>query len=333
MFPSSSHPDAAAWKAHADELARFVMVHLVNRADVYGTYVPPHLRAECGVKARTAPRKADRGFLELTIDDVREHFSGRAVIGLHAQSDGVNDVQSSIWCAFDIDAHCDPSDVIAQDNLNTAIQLCMTLIELGAYPLLEYSCDRGGFHVWIRFSSALPTRDVYQWALAAMAKAGVTAEVFPKQSESKIGNWLRLPGPHHTRSYYSRFWSDRNGVKAVHSFLAWAPTPASLVPAAPSVATTPRVSAPRVDPRPSILHVDGFARLRAYIAALPTGLSDGQGRNNIAYRLAARCLEEMSRRDATAVVEAWNSQNYDLLSDAAIDIAVENAMRYGRRRA
>lgn len=329
MFPASEHPDAAIWRAAADELSQFVMAHLVNRSDVWGVYIPPRSRNTPSDKARTAPARDDRGFRLLTTDEIREHFRADAVIGLHAQSDAGDDGQTSRFCGFDIDAHGESSGEAASANLKVAMKLLDTLQGMGAHPLLEYSCNRGGFHIWVRFSMPLPTRDVHAWAKLVLAQADVHAEVFPKQGSSGIGNWLRLPGPHHTLSYFSRFGADQNAAGAVASFLSWEATSPHVVPVAPSRSQTTQVqqrAAAQIDYRRN----DGHARLAAYIKALPTALRDGEKRDDIAYQLAARCLEELSRFETIAVVHTWNRRNFDLLSDEKIEKIVRNAAVYRR---
>jgi hypothetical protein len=67
---------------------------------------------------------------------------------------------------------------------------------------------------------------------------GLTArpETFPKQERippGKFGNWLRLPGRHHTRDHWSRVWKGREwlaGAEAVEELLGYFGDPLDLVP-------------------------------------------------------------------------------------------------------
>src|SRR5262245_56576309 len=54
---------AGEWRARADELADWVMTHLVNRTDVWGRYV--RNKSEATTRAVTAPFAAERGKVSL----------------------------------------------------------------------------------------------------------------------------------------------------------------------------------------------------------------------------------------------------------------------------
>ena len=62
-------------------------------------------------------------------------------------------------------------------------------------------------------------------------------ETFPKQPEiptGKFGNWIRLPGRHHTRDHWSKVWDGRNwleGIDAVEWILQIKGTSADMIPA------------------------------------------------------------------------------------------------------
>lgn len=331
MFPSFSHPDAASWTERAEELAAFVMRNLVNRTDVWGAYVDPDRRSARWPKTYTAPRKAERGSRRLTLNELSDHFCSRSVIGLHAQSDGVNGDQSSLWLGFDIDAHGDVAAEISAENMDTAMKLCAMLTAAGAIPLLEQSCSRGGLHVWVRFSRPVPTKHVHRWGCEILHMAGVRAEVFPKQSTSRFGNWLRLPGPHHTQQYYSKFSSEPDAESSIAAFLGWPATLASLVPVVDSQIRESVVErgASKVfhKGRPILSRM---VTLSAYIRALPTGMRDGQGRNDTAYKLAARVLAERGRAEALVLVSAWNQTHAEPLPEGQVRIIVDNAARYAR---
>jgi hypothetical protein len=325
--PALHHPDAPAWAAQAPALTERA-AYLVNRLDVWGQYIAPARRTAPDRKSWTAPAVHDRGTVVLTAATVRAHFTGQCVIGLHAQSD--TDPQTSRWCGFDLDAHNDATaDTDATSNRAGADRLARALIRRGAAPLVELSCDRGGRHVWVRFDAPAPTRDVFAWALDVQAEADVIGETFPKQSAATFGNWLRLPGPHHTRVWWSQFMDgDRawSGADAVACFLEWARTPAHIVPSAPVLELpAPRFTVPTF--------ADTGARLRrlaAYVSKVPTGLRLGDRRNDTAYRLAARCLEDVGTAEAVRIVAAWNADNAQPLTDRDVAAIVASAARHRR---
>jgi hypothetical protein len=76
-----------------------------------------------------------------------------------------------------------------------------------------------------------------------------------------------------------------------------------------------------------------LTRLKAWMARVPTGLRLGDGRNDIAYRIAARALEVLSVMDTEALLTAWNRSNAEPLTAAALSRVLANALRYARRRA
>lgn len=92
--------------------------------------------------------------------------------------------------------------------------------------------------------------------------------------------------------------------------------------------------APRVVPSARMLPMPGGSNgLRAFAAWLervPTGLAAGDGRNQTAYRIAARALEAMSRAEAHEVLRAWNGQNAAPLDEQELETTLDNAARYRR---
>jgi hypothetical protein len=84
---------------------------------------------------------------------------------------------------------------------------------------------------------------------------------------------------------------------------------------------------------PLIPHGVDLTKLKAWMARVPTGLRLGDGRNDIAYRIAARALEVLSVMDTEALLTAWNRSNAEPLTAAALSRVLANALRYARRRA
>ena len=68
-------------------------------------------------------------------------------------------------------------------------------------------------------------------------------EHFPKQAgllPGRFGNWLRVPGRHHTREHWSRVWDGGRwleGADAVDFILALGGDPPSLIPEEPNAPT------------------------------------------------------------------------------------------------
>lgn len=207
--------EAAGWGDRADELAAFADRALANRRDAWGQYFAPHVRPT-GQKARTCPPKAERGQRLLTPDLLAAHFAGADpgdVIGLHATGPD----STSRWLGFDLDQHDAQNVAVAEANWDRVQRLACYLSLLGLHPLVEDSNGTGGYHVWVRFAAPVATAALFAFAHRSLTDCeldAATVETFPKQAAlppGKYGNWLRLPGRHHTRAHWSRFWAAEHG--------------------------------------------------------------------------------------------------------------------------
>jgi putative DNA primase/helicase len=194
--------DKDAWASHAPDLAQWAD-RLVNRRDRHGHYLPMRRRIG-GNNANTSG--------ELTIPILTRHFIGRDVgdlIGLHSTSaDG-----TCRWCAWDWDQHKENDPALAERNEQAATDLYYRLEGRGFRPILEDSNGRGGFHCWLIFSRPTSVANVYNFAQAMIEGLG-KVETYPKQaglSGEKLGNWLRLPGRHHTYDHWSRAYHRQGG--------------------------------------------------------------------------------------------------------------------------
>lgn len=94
---------------------------------------------------------------------------------------------------------------------------------------------------------------------------------------------------------------------------------------------------PAREPRHDAMSADAFAWLRVerYLAHIPSGLGDGDGRNNTAFRLAAFVLHDAGLPESSAwdVLVAWNRDNACPLGERELSSALRNALRHGGRRA
>ncbi len=330
--PASSD-SAAAWAALAPELAVWTWANLVNRTDVWGAYWPAHRRDRGN--SWTAPAKKDRGRVLLTQEVLERHFLGKAVehvVGLHSTSPD----NTSRWAALDIDAH-DGGTADPAANLAAALAWYEVLDELGFAPLLADSNGRGGYHLWALFAEPVPTPKVYallRWLIRDHKAYGLTAstETFPKQPAIKAGgygNWLRLPGRHHTREHQSRVWGGKDwleGGAAVRHVLGLRGSRPRTLPALPPPVT--RLSQP---PRP--MTGDGLGtRVAGYIARLPH-LSAGQGRDNVAYRAACRLVRDLRLPDEIALqwLLRWDAGNTPPKGEARLREVIASAHAYGRQ--
>ena len=131
----------------------------------------------------------------------------------------------------------------AEGNLSAARGWYEHLAGLGLDPLLMDSNGIGGFHLLVVFAEPMSTASVCQFGarlLADFERRGLDSkpELFPEKPKwDHYGNWLRLPGRHHTRPHYTRVWNDEPhadsrwlvGHDAIDRLLATRPAPAALL--------------------------------------------------------------------------------------------------------
>src|SRR5215203_1278456 len=249
---------ASEWKSQTDELAAWAMERLVNRRDVWGQYT---LKPDGDVGVFTLPVKERRGAGSdmVTLNKLRRHFSGTAVshlIGLHAASDQ----GSCKWFAVDVDLHNETivnSDEQALANLAACLAWCKELRKHFMDPCLIDSNGVGGFHLLVLLDRAYPAADVYKFVSSlriGFEKHGLPKkpEIFPSKPETggdKLGNWLRLPGRHHSRGHFSRIWNfDKEGewlegADAVEALLSLRTAALPQLCAKPAKETRPRRAA------------------------------------------------------------------------------------------
>jgi hypothetical protein len=229
---------AGEWSDRAPDLAKWVMTHLVNRTDVWGRYV--RRKGDDTTQVVTVPFRDERGKTFLDHDSLRKHFRTRqpsGQLGLHSASPDL----TSRWLAIDIDLH-DPDDkwsVTPEGNLSAARGWHQVLLEHGLDPLLMDSNGVGGFHLLVVFAEPMSTVSVHRFGSALVddfERRGLDQkpEVFPdKPTWDHYGDWLRLPGRHHSRPHYTRVWNDEPyaespwlvGHDAIDRILATRPAP------------------------------------------------------------------------------------------------------------
>jgi hypothetical protein len=335
-------PGGAAWIRRADDLAEWAE-RWVNRTDCWGAYTAIHKRGKQYIKdgrpAVIGPSFTRKG--TLTTWQLRRHFRATApehVIGLHTTAPD----NTSRWGKIDIDQHGD-TPVVPEANLAAALAWYAELARRDFHPLLTDSNGRGGFHLGFLLTDPAPTANVFAFLRRLTAdykRHGLTApvEVFPKQAAIKpggCGNWLRLPGRHHTRDHWSTVWDGSRwlaGEAAVEYLLGFTGDPAGLVPDEPAPPRPPRPSAFEMWARKSRRGGGSLpARIAAYLAKLPN-LGEGQGRDDVAYHFAAWMVRDLGLSDSSALVwlERWDAGNSPPKGRERLAEILANAHRYGR---
>lgn len=205
------------WRDHAQQLAAWVMQRMINRTDVWGRYLPLRNRKMTDGSSNhaiTAPFRDERGKVFLDESSLEKHFRTSAAggqLGLHSMGSD----RTSRWFAIDIDLHDeDDLSVSAEGNFVAALGWYEHLQSSGLDPILMDSNGAGGFHLLVVFAEPMESESVNRFAtdlVGDFSRRGLDElpEVFPGQGRShRYGNWLRLPGRHHTRDHYTRIWND-----------------------------------------------------------------------------------------------------------------------------
>tara|TARA_Y100000593_G_scaffold79864_1_gene148842 strand:+ start:844 stop:3165 length:2322 start_codon:yes stop_codon:yes gene_type:complete len=217
-----------AWKQHATQLSQVVLERFVNRLDSYGAYWP--------LSQRNGHSKSYTAKDRISAEVLQDHFCGTTeggVIGLHSTS---SDGQCR-WICIDIDQH-DEDSSRGEANERYAINKWNQLASQGIASALEDSNGNGGFHLWVLAKEAVPSETAWrfaQWLIRDWQGCGVDhPETFPKQptlAANGYGNWVRLPGRHHTRDHWSRFWNGHEWIDGPELFLQLQPNDTATIEA------------------------------------------------------------------------------------------------------
>lgn len=136
----------------------------------------------------------------LTDGVLAKHLSGELTVGTYPiHSNNLVD-----WICWDIDTR----------DMGVVLQLTSVLDP----PFLVEDTGGRGRHVWQRFDESIPAADVLAYGLHSLSKAGVHAEVYPKQgevAEGELGNLIRLPYGVHRKT----------GNRSAEMFGSFEPTP------------------------------------------------------------------------------------------------------------
>lgn len=231
-----------AWQQEASRLAQWTLERLVNRTDVYGSYLPLGSRKAGQSNNYTAPGNGQRVPGALTAEIIEEHYRGNDqgdLIGVHAIAPDC----TCKWLLIDIDQHGDNQKALAAANAKAAFEWYTGLQQRGFHPLLLDSNGRGGYHLLVVFSEPVASQRVHAFATEFVqdfaARGLVQApEVFPKQpdvnEQRRYGNWARLPGRHHTRDHWTKVWDGTNWLEdqaAVDAILSVTGDSPDLIPA------------------------------------------------------------------------------------------------------
>jgi hypothetical protein len=308
------------WHARAPELARWVDDHLVNRRDAYGEYRPEEeigkeVVGRDGKVYTLGPQKTTKRIL--TLARLGRHFRATCradVLGLHT-ADANN---LSKGGGLDIDQHGDDG-TRAADNLTLAIRWYDELRRKGFSPLLTDSNDVGGYHEQVLLAEPVPADRVFWFFKLLTAGLDKPPEQFPKQPDVRLckkrfGNWLRVPGRHHSKDFWSRVWDGSrwlDGDRAIDFILALRGDPPSLIP----------------------WDAEWQYRIPPYLAKLPTGMAEGTGRDDVAFNFLAFLVRDLKLADDYALewVGRWDAGNLVPKGPDRLREILANVHAYGQR--
>jgi hypothetical protein len=312
-----------AWHDRADEIADWYLARLVNRRDACGAYY------QGGQVTRR---------VTVTHDLLARHCkaaSASDILGLHT-ADANNQSKGG---ALDIDQHGD-DPARAEANRLVALHWYDVLWRMGFRPLLCGSNGKGGYHLRVLLAAAIDAARVFHFLRRLTADHRAVGldkppEQFPKQADVRrcakgLGNWIRLPGGHHKRDYWSEIWDGSRwlaGHDAIDFLLSLAGDDPALIPAVPPPTLKRTVTRVRHYANGDNLS----ARIAAYLRHLPN-LVAGEGRDDVAYRFAAWLVRDMDVADSIALdwLERWDQGNAPPKGREALAEILKNAHAYGQ---
>ena len=330
----------SSWIARAAELAAWTERHLANRTDAWGAYRreedigKEYVRTD-GTKGRLGEQQTIKG--KLTRPVLVRHFQAptrAAIIGLHsADRDNLTK-----WGALDIDYHGE-AQAPPENNQRAALWWYRALINLGFHPLLTESNGRGGYHLRILLAERIDAARLFHFLKNLTADHrqlgfGKAPEQFPKQGDVRrcarqLGNWLRLPGRHHKRPFWSRVWDGErwlDGHEAIDFMLSLRGDPALFVPPVPPPRTAAKSHSRAATSKSDNLSV----RIDAYMRKLPHG-GEGTGRDNVAFAFACFLVRDMKLTDNVALewLKRWDSGNSAEKGENRLKEIIASAHAYG----
>jgi hypothetical protein len=317
------------------------MARLINRTDVWGSYREDYDGSgQRRLGKTTKPAVARRGRVRLTEITLAAHFRAYRVADL-AGTHTTSPENRSRWGACELDYH-GPGGNSPQSNLAAVLAWYARLAGMRFRPLLTSSNGLGGYHLRLLLAGPAPTAQVFDFLrdlTADYRRHGLGAvEVFPKQRQvptGGYGNWLRLPGRHHSREHWSQVWDGSRwleGEAAVSHILGLTGDDPALLPPErpqPPVRNGTSRRRPRSGRGGSL-----SAEIAQHLAGFPAR-GEGQDRDTVGYAAACYLLVDKRLDDDTvrAWLEALDARNDPPKGDDAIDKWMHNAKLYARNRA
>jgi hypothetical protein len=141
----------------------------------------------------------------LTLDALRDHYAGCGPrVGLYVHHPVTRLGRLTV---IDIDAH----NGERPENWPVALAAAAEAWSWGVLPVVEHSNGQCGYKVWLLWDRWLDIPTL-RAAGEHLMRSHPGHEIFPKQwRPSRFGHYVRLPGPHHKRPWWSQFYDVRTG--------------------------------------------------------------------------------------------------------------------------
>ncbi len=270
----------------------------------------------------------------LSLESLHGHFNGTETIGLGITS--LDDQCLSV--VWDLDNHV--SDTSTDLNLQYAIFLRGRLSEMGLQALVEDSDGKGGIHLWVLFTHPVAASLAYEFAKSIASdfrERGLKKiECFPKSptvknTEKRCGNYVRIPGKHHKRDHWSRFWGDKDWLSiddSVQLLLEHEGNDPALIPAVMPVLTQKSKCKQLIKPG-SLAERDNSMEMARRHAARTAGAISGERGHDLTFRLACELVKgfALSEAQAMEIISEWNDKCIPPWSEEELRHKIDDAAK------
>jgi hypothetical protein len=185
------------WHGDPDQLALFLGVYFVHRADCYARQYFDRRFEKWGY------RKVGESINDFTLEDLKRHVRAQITpqgdrFCMAVYQIGIDDTVS--WICYDLDNHDNSKPDVKED-----VKRLLAVLDSYSIPyLLEASGSEDSYHVWV-FSVPTRTYNAFKFSRQIAAEAGIKCEIWPKQqsidaARAEFGNPVKLPLCYHNKT-------------------------------------------------------------------------------------------------------------------------------------
>jgi hypothetical protein len=185
------------WHGDLDQLALFLGVYFVHRADCYARQYWDRR------SGKWVFRKVDDSINDFTLEDLKRHVRAQIMpqgdrFCMAVYQIGRDDTVS--WICYDLDNHDNSKPDVKED-----VTRLLAVLDRYSIPyLLEASGSEDSYHVWV-FLVPTRTYSAFKFSRQIAAEARIKCEIWPKQesidsARAQFGNLVKLPLCYHNKS-------------------------------------------------------------------------------------------------------------------------------------